>query len=489
MSVMPAPWVEVDGIRIYCGSDRLDQGVTILDDLSIDWGREHPLADRGTTTAQFRLWDADGYWLARAVATLTPSSPSPILGVSVVIGWTAGTVTRIIFRGTISKADISPSKRTVTEHTTRRGWILDITATERVTDLGSAKVRDNVQYWPAESAIVRANRIKDEITAAGVDIAAVYFEPDTVSWPMGRTKVQDATILQLLDEFYASFGLSWDYRPDENVTRPAPIRPAQFIYLKLFYRVPDTAGDHVLSTVPATLTGFGEDTATYWPAPVRGCDVTVDGRMAIDRSDRNNFIRITYLRADGSEFTTAGTWAGVTKTRVREVKSWLNLDSPNQVNADRIYTHQWDYVYSSNAPAMPKVTLDTRHTGGFMGVEQAFTLTRCSQSWSRVVISGNQYAAALGLSPDFQVIGGTVRYSRDRWIVEMIPAWVAGITAKRANTWQEMTDGNAVWAALSWNDPTARLDESITWADLTHIANGLIDGPQFTQTYPAQEVP
>ncbi|WP_336820184.1 hypothetical protein [Gordonia sp. MMO-8] len=471
MTINPTPYVELDGTRLYCKPDRRDRGVTILDDLSINWGREHPLAERGPGAAQFRLWDADGYWLARARSATSIISESPVLGVSVVIGWewfdfaTGTGAQRIIFRGTVSNFDLRASHLRVSENTTVKGWEIAITATDRTVDLGLNRVAENVETWPAESAILRANRLRDAIAGAGIDIAEVYFEPDTVSWPMGKTKVKDKTILQLLDEFYMSFGLTWDYRPDENVTRPAPIDPiGQYVTL---YRVPDT-NDHVLMPDAQTLTGFGNDTATYYGTAVPGCAVTTaDNAMSVERTDRTNRIHLTYSRADGTESWTAVSWAGAVKKRQMTMSTWLNLDSPNSNNSSRVWDHRSHAIEASNWPAMPTVIYDTKHTGGFFGVEAAYVLTRACQSWSKVTIPGNPFAAALARQSQFQIIGGTVRYLDGRWIVDMIPAWIYAPGTDR--TWADFGANGAV-AQLTWNDPGGRFDPSVTWADLVTIA-------------------
>ncbi|AKI28627.1 hypothetical protein GMA5_13 [Gordonia phage GMA5] len=471
MTVNPAPWIEIDGDRITCQPD--PTRLVILDDIVIDWGRDHPLADRGVPAAQFRLWDPTGQLLAQAGTAVDMGSTSQTLGRSVVIGWTVGTTTRVIFRGTVSGFDVRRDNK-------RRGWLVEGTATDRTTDLGSGKLADNVATWPAETAIVRANRLKAAIADANIDITQVYFEPDAVSWEMGLTKVADKNVLQLLDEFYASFGLTWDYRPDENVTRPAPMRSRYDArFYRLLYRIPGT-GDYTICSPPETQTGFGDDAATYVSTVVSGCAVSIEGAMNVDRRDRINRVVITYLKANGVEQETSGGWgsSSLTNPRITKVSTWLNLDAPNNGHTEKIYRNQWSQVASSYVPRMPRVIWDTDH---FLGVEQAFTLTRCSQSWSTVSITSNPYAAALKVPSEFHIIGGTVRYFDGRWTVAMVPAWHPNLRTRVATTWVDLRTGNPVWASLSWNSPAARPAADIAWSDFMNIA-------VTNQPNPAQEV-
>lgn len=467
MTTMPRPWVELDGTRVYCRADRFDAGTTVLDDLAINWGREHPMAERTATAATFTLWDADGYWLRRAAI-------ESIVGVDVVLGWDADPPavahptqlpTRIIFRGKVAGVDITRSRRPVSARTTERGWFVEVTATDPTTDLGNVKYADNTS-WPPESAILRANRLKDEIRAAGVDIAEVYFEPDTVTWPMGRTDTSSKSLLDLLGEFYQSFGLAWDYRPDENVTRPAPI--IADVTNSYLYWLPGTA-DHVLAGGFVNLSGFGADSVDYLWSAIRGCDVGVDDApLALDRSNRINWIDLDYQRADGSTFRTAG-YRRDNVRRTTKTETWLNLDAPNQSNSARPFTHTWEYIDSATLPQHPTITWDTHHTNGFDNVGQAFVLTRATQAWSLVHVSGNPYPAALDVGSDMQIIGGVVRYVGQRWIVEMRPAW-PGRPAWWSVPWSTLSTNEAA-ADLTWNSPAGRFDRSICWSDLRAIVD------------------
>lgn len=482
--IAPQPWVEMDARRIYCKADRLDQGVTVLDGLSIDWGQAHAMEARRASTVRFQLWDADGFWLRRAaVDAWNAVAASPVIGIEVVLGWTVGATTRIMFRGTVSNMDIQRSERKVSKFTSAHGWDITVTATDRTTQLGESTVQ-NATTWPAESAIARANRINDAIAAAGVDIDAVYFEPDTVTWPMGLTKIEDKTILQLITDFYDSFGILWDYRPDENVIRPTAIEGS--IRSQVFYRRPGTL-DHLMCAEPTTLAGFGEDTADYYSTPLRACDLTANGsQVAIDRTARINAINLAYLRADGSDWRTAVYPGPGIKLRQADYSTWLNLDSPNRDNSARVWAHSWERMRATNWPSHPPVTFDTTLTGGFESIEQAFTLTRACQSWATVTVLGSPYSAAIGRLGEAQIIGGTVRYQDSQWIIDMNLSWSGGYSyGGDKHSWASVRDRNAVWPTLTWNDPTVgRLDHTVTWSDIRHTAL-----TPAIQPLPAQEVP
>lgn len=453
----PAPWVEVDGVRVYCKADHADDTVTILDGLGIDWGATDPLADRQPATASFRLWDDPlGYWVSRATT-------QSVIGVPVVVGWTDGATTRVIFRGRVTTADLELARRTRNDHTTTRGWFVNVTATDKTTDLGNITFAANTT-WPAESAVNRAVRLKQAATNGGMDIAEFYFEPDAVNWPMGLTDTSNKSVLTLTDEFYRSFGLGWDYRPDENVIRPR--QPLKLSWYCFLFRLPGTQ-DRVISSGYFTTSGFGSDTAGYYHTVILGTDAgSTDDLMRLDRSSSVNRIELEYLRADGSKFRTIGARPATVRTPA-QLSSWLNLDSPNQGNSARPFGHTWEVIDQAAYPAHPPIIWDTRHTGGFYGVEQAFALTRCAHTPAAVRVMSDPFAAALGTMADFQIVGGRVEYADHRWIVTLNPAW----PSSRANTLTSWADfrANVDAATLTWSDPSARLHESVSWSDVRHV--------------------
>ena len=457
MTITPAPWVGIEGVRINCAAEHADELVTVLDDLAIDWGLDHPLADPRPHQLTVRLLDPFGYWLTR-------SAKDSLVGVGITVGWTVGAVERIIFRGTISNADISPTGRRRSEDTTEGSWLVVFTATDPTADLANVTFPTGTA-WPAESAVLRANRIKAAALAADVDIAEFYFEPDTVNWPMGRTDVGGKSLLDCVAEFYRSFGLGFDYRPAENVVRPLVTYSGN--RQTGVARRPGT-GDVLPGSGAWTMTGFGNDTSTHWSTAVRGCDVSADaGPLALDRSNGINRIELEYLKADGTKWNTAG-FRRAAVVRTLKMTTWLNLDSPNQSNSSRPFGHTWNAIDAALMPQHPPVTWDTRYTdGGFYALEQAYALTRCCGSFANVRITCDPYATALAVAGDVLIIGGRVVYLDGRWIVTMRPAWPATTPALPV-TWQTHADAVAL-ATLTWDDPAARWDESVTWADVSKI--------------------
>lgn len=457
MTITPAPWVDIEGVRINCEAAEADKLVTVLDDLAVDWGLDNPLAQPTPHQLTVRLLDPFGYWLTRA-------AKDSLVGVRIVAGWTVGDDERVIFRGTISNADISPSGRRRSEYTSISSWLVVITATDPTADLANVTFPTGTS-WPAESALLRANRIKAAALAADVDIAEFYFEPDTVSWPMGRTDVGGKSLLDCVAEFYRSFGLGFDYRPAENVVRP--LVPFYGNRTTFVARRPGT--NDVLPGAGAwTMTGFGSDSAVYWSTVVRGCDVSAnDGPLALDRSNGINRIELEYLKADGTKGNTAA-FRRAAIVRTLKLTTWLNLDSPNQSNSSRPFAHTWESIDAALLPQHPAITWDTRYTDGFYALEQAYELTRCCGTYANVRITCDPYSSALAVSGDVQIIGGRVAYLDGRWVVTMRPAWPS-LTVSHLVTWQDHQDNPAL-SALTWDDPAGRWDESVTWLDVQNIA-------------------
>ncbi len=456
--IRPDPWVEVDGTRVYCQGDHTDDTVTILTGLEIDWGATDPLSDRQPAVATFRLWDPFGYWLARA-------KTQSVIGSTVKVGWTLDTDTRIIFQGRLSNTDIERSTHPRDDNTSALGWLVSMTATDKPADMGNVTFGSGTS-WPAETALARANRLKQAATDGGIGITEFYFEPDAVNWPMGKTDTSDKSLLSMTDEFYRSFGLGWDYRPDENVIRPR--QPAN-MWMSYLYRVPGTQ-DRVLVSSYFTTSGFGDDNATYYNTAILGCDVTTADRvMALDRSSSVNRIEVEYTQAAGTKFRTTGQ-RPASVYRSAQLTTWLNFDSPNQGNASRTFTHTWQVIDQSAMPSHPVIVWDTRYTGdGFHAVEQAFALTRCAHTPAIVRVHTDPYADALGLVGDLQIVGGRVEYLDHRWIVTLNPAWTHD-RFMAATSWADFrANGDA--ATLTWNAPSARLHHSVAWSDLRNIMN------------------
>src|SRR5699024_8492200 len=93
------------------------------------------------------------------------------------------------------------------------GWRVQIQATDRSGWLG------NLDWYsgelPEESMQDRAVRIRNQAASAG--IRQFYFEDGFKSGIVGPLDVTDQTVLDTVNDMYASFADQWTYNPDRNV--------------------------------------------------------------------------------------------------------------------------------------------------------------------------------------------------------------------------------------------------------------------------------
>ncbi len=480
----PDAWVILGDNRVRACADTFASQITALDDLTITWGMSHPADGRDPAKCVVRIWDPTGELMRRRTA-------DDLVGQVIVAGWddpAAGTQW-VMFRGRVSGAtvDIDRAART----NIGRGWLITITATDPSADLAQWKVDAGV-IWPAETAIIRANRVKQVCRDAGVTFDEVYFEPSTVSFQMGKVDVSGKTALELLDQFYESFGITWTYRPDTNVVRGHQIvlgPNTQWIW-----RIPDTQ-DHVLAGWYATSSGFGDDSEDYYDTVLFACELEPTDTATIDRRDNVNRYDMTYQRADGTEWRTYFQQPAQFTYRTQAIKSWLNLDSPNQANAGHVWAHLLNISNLTKLPQHPGLRWHVP-TEGFYGTNQAKVLTRAAQAISVVHINADPWSAGLiftdnsphidrGQWCDVQIIGGTVRYKAGRWLIDLTPAWLgwsyiysnsgliywsqlAGVTPAGTFTWDAPPPARRWHRSMAWCDmretPTSQSDPAPTMA-------------------------
>lgn len=449
--VMPQPWIELDGVRVYCRADHWINTVTALDGLRIDWGREELFGTHQPARASFTLWDPLGFWLERALVT------KDVIGVKVVVGWTWEGDSRIIFRGRVSNMDAELG-RPVGQRTTQRGFDVHVVATSVEADGGNIKYDET---FPTESAIVRANRIKFGAVPLGIE--EYYFAPSAVDLTLSVVDVTDKSLTDLADSFYITFGCAWDYRPEQNVVRVVP-RYADAPMCSMA-TLPGTL-DVVLIHGVFTETGFYDDTTTYYGTFLRGCDVTVTGStLELNRSQRINKMLMHRTDEAGQATTRVEDIAGGDVPRLLEFTTWMdggNINVPTDLEGLWVL---WNTARNeATIPQHPDIEWDTKRSGGFYGVEQAFALTRCTEAQNNIRVTGDPFAQAIGALGDIRLLGGAAEWRDRRWIVTMRPKW-PGSQQKTVNIWSHL-----VGSDVTWNDPAAgRFDESVTWADMEDI--------------------
>lgn len=476
--VDPKPWVIIGDNHIPTCSDTYASRVTVLDDVTIQWGQDHPTDDRKATKAIVRLYDPAGEMMRRLAA-------EDLAGTMVVIGWSLGPAEAdeyVMFRGRVAGADVDLSRRSAVSPV-GRGFSVTITCTDPSADLAEYKVPDQT-VWPAETSIVRANRVLTVCRDAGVRFDAVYFAPSVTSYPMGQLDVSKKSALELLNNFYRSFGTTWTYRPQNNVTRPVEIRNS-FGAQQWVWRIPGTQ-EHILSGWYTNSSGFGDDSEDYYDTTLFACELEPTDAATVDRRDAFTFIDLTYRRANGSEWKTgliADDSAYVRRTLTWE--TWLNLDSPNQGNVTPLWANLLWQRYVTLWPQHPALRWAVP-AAGFYGRRQAEIMTRCAHSISVCHINGDPWAAAMpevmtdsphGLIAqwsDYQIIGGTVRYTRGRWVIDLTPAWLGwstfGNTGELLMPWQELA-ADVPAGAFTWHG-ARRWHDSMTWSDMRRTYTG-----------------
>ncbi|PZE84154.1 hypothetical protein [Curtobacterium sp. MCBD17_032] len=458
--------------------DRWDgSAATALNKLEIVWGRSDPYDEGEPGTLSARIIDPTGDWFASgdlSGADITVTRLSAVIG------------NRIVFRGRISKATATRQNVYNPVSRTREPvWIVTVSAGDRLADAAATVLRGEMGAksvegpggWGEQGPVTRLDNLFDRGAAKlfsahdTVDLEAV---PDryVVRRLHGQSASDQRSVLELLAQVYQLVPLGVvTYDPHANAVRVGSYATAgrsRLTYANGVIGV-SVAGARVIDAgkvaVPDGLQG--ESTASdaidtvqvsyYWygadPNLTPGQQKRVIYTGAFlqrdtargRRSDTNRILKIDteamYLDAD--EFD-PGAVDGYNR-----FPGWL---------ADRIV----EIVNTLNGQVrLPTLRLDDRRLPLPTAVSDAYY--RPYQLDEPVYFAGSAFNVLPNAGPQYQAIGGTLRYDRG-WTHDLT------VTPARSNARGNLTIAGLFGAS---DAPLGNFDPTIRIGDLATVNQGL----------------
>lgn len=305
----------------------------------------------------------------------------------------------------------------------------------------------------------------------------MFFEPAKVNQTMwGPDDPSNNNILEHVETFMQSMGVSYSYWADENVIRYTALYRISNGDIGLA-TLPDDGGPRYVVMRPSFSFGWYGGDVTSYSSSLDGGQCYAEGPLTITRRDEINRIQADWRDRHQSP-QPWGDWSTIEPAnmpqdqpiRLYRFTSWLDdgvyLD-PTVANLLNIAQNE------GSIPPHPQLEWDTRLNGGFHKWSDARHFLACWE-WAHFTYLGrSRYAQWMGLLPVFGRIGGRVHFDGQHWRIGMRLAYA------RPNNW-------GPFATLTWSywqervkwDPsdgwasTDRfLHPSISWADLANVSN------------------
>ncbi len=458
MAVNPWPVVFIDGVAQKCLVIDLATDPVVLDDLEVDWGRSEYLSHAGVGTLKLAWLDRTGKLAAR-MRNKTMMGKLVIVQYADGTGWGA-----TMFQGRITGCAATPDvPDPYATDPTAKCWRVTVEASDKTADL--ANIIQPPSTWPKETAQARAVALRNASFIAG--ISEFYFFPNHVNSIMWALDVKGKDNLGLLRDFYYSMGDTFAYLPDENVCR------------YLHRRAYDVWANWVQSSdgiIRMTANDHTFDGRTYRGVGVQGCDVTSDAAATLpiqsavtrveaswkDTVNNNNDVVTVVYADEQSELD----WGRRTLTFTSWLGDGLQLDPVvlEVLNRGR---------FEGSQPKHPNITRDTRITGGFYNRGEARAMLMCGETQGVEYISGSRYAMWLFVVPFYAVLGGRVRYTEQRWVIDQNIQFQLATNTITPIRWNQVT------ASLKWTQPPTfgSLADSMTWWDSAFLQTGNVYNP------------
>lgn len=459
MLANPQPYIVIGypgGTRLACDADSLATEPVAADDVSVSWGRDEYLSHSEPATMTFAVLDRTGQYAGKV-------SRNELIGVQVQLlaeipaqGWL-----RRIFWGRITSAKARPDVPDPYSTDPRETvWRIDITASDKTADV--AQAIHGPGWWPEETAVNRAVRLRNMLTAANVGVGQLYFYPQHQSSIMYALEVNDRDGLSLLKDFYMSMGDTYSYLCHENNVRYVHRR--NYAVTARLYRDAD-------GVVRMRASDYTFDGQTYRGVGIEACEVTtssdvteVSPQSAITRVEMTWKVttangdpeHVTVVVADEIPETARG-------RRTLTVTSWLG----DGLQVDPVCLELLNRGrYEGSMPRHPEIIVDTGVSGGFHSLAEAESLLMGGETQGVVYVSGSRYTRWSWISPFYGMIGGTIQYVEGRWLiacklVSFGPGRDGGGTQVRWNT---------IAQSLTWGE----LSDSFTFYDAAFLTNGTV---------------
>lgn len=466
MAVNPVPYIIIGypgGTRYPCDSESLATSPVVVDGPTISWGREEYLSHSEPAVLKFSLIDRTGQMAQQVTQNLLIGKQ-----VQMLVELPSDTAwIRRLFWGRITGAKARPDVPDPYSTDPKAVcWLVEITASDKTADMAQAIMAPGT-VWPQETALARANRLRNILNAANVAAGQMYFYPNHQNSVMSAQDVSDRDGLSLTKDFYMSMGDTYSYLPHENNVRYVHRR--NYRVSARLVRDPDgvirmRAADYVF------------DGQTYRGVGIEGCETTVadewtevSTQSAISRVEMTWKVttspgapeHVTVVVADELPESERG-------RRTLTVTSWLG--DGRQVDPVCLELLNRGR-FEGSLPRHPRVIIDTRVSGGFHSRAECESLLMGGETQGVVYVSGSRYVYWSWLAPFYGLIGGQIKYADGRWLIEcqLQPFGPGGTFGNPpARTWNQLN------TSIRWTAPPTygSLSDSFTWYDAAFLTDG-----------------
>lgn len=441
------------------------RAMSLLGELTIDWGRSDVWAQPDPSVATFNVWqsdDASAAWPTLNLAAATPGSG--MVGLEFHIDVPKGASYFHIFRGRVVNVDAER----LTVRTTRgleNGWIFRIQASDKSGALAQVDKQGFVKLDAGRT--MKANADFLNAFASWVSIRETYFE---AAYQNGKCRFVDMTDKNLYDvivELYASFSHQFTYNPMRNVLIRIPAAYNHGAFSLKFGRT--AVGGIVRLYAPQWIDNTGredpQDSDPYPSGYIGGNDVGGDVRLSSDQGQAISHIECKWTNGPGgnTEIISRVLVAGSANLGLLRFDSWFN----DGLQIDPIMQDIKRKCLAEGArPFHPTVSWDTAKAGDVPDWNTFQCLTMPAQSVRMTVVAGSPFASWMNVAPVWYPAGGVIAYSAGKWRFDTqlapAPMTLTGSPITCANL-----SGNGTGATLT----LGQLDQSISSHDLKYVSD------------------
>jgi hypothetical protein len=480
----PGCVVAVDGQDVAAGAATAAGGLMTVDGVQVTWGRDEVLDHPTPGTGRMVLFDPSRTW-----ATGSDRRGLPVTiryeGVS---NLTGAPVSAVFFRGRIS-GQLTVSPRTLWVAGKRvRGTLIEVPLQSAVVDLANVTPRE---AWPAETLGARLDRVVAQarrfgMLAGGANVRD-YWKVPNVAPVAAKDQV---SLLDHITGLFDSAGAdNYTYRPDLDSIVYLPRRNTslqsmgrldrtgtgprggQGAYIRartVAYAAPDTE----------VATGQFLDTGTLEYDPSEGITTPARiTRVALSHPDEGNAygtrtVELPVVREPwdpaGGHLALDELRLGVRTARVDSQVAWNNF-------ADVALSDTAELVRREGSRwLLAPFRLTTRKAGGFHSVAAAQTLLAGYERNDYVFLQ-RSWLPSLGVRPVVGIMGGTIRFERGGWDLELTPAPITTNVAQHSLSWEDLYDPDPANVLKWWDGPHPEgLDPTVTYEDMRYVGAGLL---------------
>lgn len=482
--VNPQPRILVDNvIPLLCYTKVDDDGrpvlrstwPTLLDSMSITWGRDDVWSQPEPAVCTLTMWEP-----AEMASDPTNQKYSALWKIVNRKGIRGPLVVQTprngnndhwtIFRGYITNIDVKPL--TVrTERGPTEGWAVRVQGSDRSAFFG----QESGQTMHLNRTTMQERAVDIRIQGSGTLVREIYFEDQYKSGTVKAIDISDKSILDLVNELYASFADQWTYNPHRNVAIRIPSGSTFSPYtLALGITTAESGTNTVRLYPPRWVDPTGkedpQDQDAYPSGYIGGADVAGDVVLSSNAVQNITHIACKWFNAPGKPPGDYVTNVAVDDTP-QAPKNTLRFDSwyDDGKFIDPIVADVKTKCLQEGArPLHPRIEWDTAKAGDVPDWQTWKTIALSAQTIRMVCLAGSPFSAATGYAPVWHPSGGTTVYEAGQWRFTLDLAPAPFTLSGNPITFAGLAGSNASTLTLG------QLDKSITSFDMQFCSDATV---------------